>query len=70
MHQPKNQILRLPFFGKLMIPFLVDGKIMIPISQLGLRTLNERMNITASATARLWFQSRQDYRPTDNMIGF
>jgi hypothetical protein len=35
------------------------------IFKLGLRLLNEKINIRASAAAKLWFQSRQSYRPTD-----
>ena len=50
-----------------MIPFLVNGNIMVPMHQKMMRSRNERMDITALATARLWFQSRQSYRPTDKL---
>jgi len=41
---------------------------MVPIVQLGLRAHNERMSITASVTATLWFQSRQYYGYNDKQV--
>jgi hypothetical protein len=49
--QPKNEILRLHFFGKLLVPFLVFGNLMVPSPQKKMREPHEKMSITASVAA-------------------
>jgi len=65
MHQPKNKVLKYLLNGKFIVPFLVPGNVMVPIVKLGLRSHNQRMSITASGAAILWFQSWQYYPSTD-----
>jgi len=48
-----------------MLLFWVYGKIMVPVTQKSRRSPHERISITASVAARLWFQFWQDYPSND-----
>ena len=65
MSQDSNQIGKLPQFGKFMLLFWVYGKIMVSVTQKSRRAPHERISITASVAARLWFQFWQDYPSND-----